>query len=240
MLHKLTKATGELLSEPVLVPNPGYRMAIGIFGVALPPALFLWTGFDALQNSIIAYYYTRGRDWFVCTLWVVGVFLFFYQYKPRHSSNAKSEIGLIRSGLGDAYLGKFAGVSALAVALLPTTPPEGLSNQPPIIGMSHGAAAFVLFLSLSLFPLALFSQSRDHVRIYKWAGWLMVIFLALIAAYASAPETVRVSLAPLRPVLVLESLLIWTFGFSWFAKGLAPAINEHDAASDAISDQAAV
>jgi hypothetical protein len=213
----------------VLQPNPKYRTAIGVLGVALPPFLVLTQADAGLQSSISAYYYTGGRDWFVGTLWVVGVFLFFYQYRPQQPGNAKSRLRLVRSGLADAYLGKFAGVSALAVALLPTSPPVGLT-QPPIIGMAHGAAAFVLFVSLSLFPLLLFSQSEERMWVYKSCGWLMLFLLGLTVAFALSPESVRMSLAPWRPVLILEWLLIWAFGFSWFAKGLEPAIDQAQAA----------
>jgi Protein of unknown function (DUF998) len=224
MFQQLKAASEELLGGSVLQPSLKYRTAIGVLGVALPPVLLFWPAVDGVQNSISAYYYTGGRDWFVGNLWVVGVFLFFYQYKPRQDE-AKSQLRHIRSGWADACLGKFAGVSAVAVALLPTTPP-GVSNKPPIIGMSHGVAAFVLFLSLSLFPLLLFSQSKERFRVYKWSGRLMLFFLGLIIAYALAPDSVRLDFAPWRPVLVLECLLIWTFGFSWFAKGRTPAVNE--------------
>ena len=227
MFQRLKAKTEEFLGGSVLQPNPKYRMAIGILGAALPPVLvLLWRAADGVQSSISAYYYTGGRDWFVGTLWVVGVFLIFYQYKPQQPGQAKSQLRHIRSGLADASVGKFAGVSAVVVALFPTTPPVGLGNQPPTIGMAHGVAAFVLFASLSLFPLLLFSQSRERVRIYKWCGWLMLLFLGLIVAYAFAPDSVRMYLAPWKPVLVLEWLLIWAFGLSWFAKGREPAANK--------------
>jgi hypothetical protein len=220
MMQKLTAKT--VLGGSVLQPYPEYRMAIGVLGVTLPPLLVIGNAVKGLQNSISAYYYTPGRDWFVGILWVIGVFLFFYQYTPRQPGRAKSKMPQIQSGSADAYVGKIAGIAAVLVALFPTNPTAGLS-QPPIIGKMHGFAAFVLFASLSLFPLLLFSQSRSNVRLYKWCGWLMLLFLGLIGAYALAPEDVRQSFAPWRPVLVLEWLLIWTFGLSWFAKGFEQA-----------------
>jgi len=216
MAQKLTAS--EILGGSVLQPYPSYRMAIGVLGVTLPPILVIGFAFAGLQNSISAYYYTTGRDWFVGTLWVIGVFLIFYQYMPQQPGRARSTRPLIQSGLADAYLGKIAGISAVAVALFPTYPPAGLMH-PPIIGKTHGVAAFVLFACLSLFPLVLFSQSKSNLRLYKWCGWLMVVFLGLIAAFALAPESVRQALAPWRPVLALEWLLIWAFAVSWFAKG---------------------
>jgi hypothetical protein len=217
MLQKLTAKA--VLGGSVLEPYPEYRMAIGVLGVTLPPLLVIGNAGWGLQNSISAYYYTPGRDWFVGILWVIGVFLFFYRYTPQQAGRAKSNMPQIQSGSADTFLGKIAGIAAVLVALFPTYPPAGLS-QPPIIGKMHGFAAFILFASLSLFPLVLFSQGKTNVRLYKWCGWLMLLFLGLTGAYALAPEDVRQSLAPWRPVLALEWLLIWTFGVSWFAKGL--------------------
>jgi hypothetical protein len=218
MLQKLKTVSRQALAGSVLDPSPKYRPAIGVLGVALPPALLVWAMDQGVQSSISAYYYTAGRDWFVGTLWVIGVFLIFYQYRPRGSGQAKSHRPAIRSGRADAYLGKCAGVAAVLVALLPTTPPAGLT-QPPIIGAAHGAAAAVTFASLSLFPLLLFSQSSEKAGLYRLCGWLMLACLALIGAYALSPESLRTALAPWRPVLLLEWVLVWVFGYSWFEKG---------------------
>jgi hypothetical protein len=218
MLQQLKAKTQRVLEGSVLEPNPKYRTAIGVLGVVLPPAVVVWVLDQGFQSSISAYYYTASRDWLVGTLWVIGVFLIFYQYRPQRPELAKSRHPSIRSGHADAYLGKCAGAAAVLVALLPTTPPEGLM-QPPIIGAAHGAAAFVTFVSLSLFPLLLFSQSSRKARLYRVCGWLMLTCLGLIAVYALSPEALRKALAPWRPVLLLEWLLIWVFGYSWFEKG---------------------
>jgi hypothetical protein len=218
MFQEIKTVSRRALAGSVLEPNPKYRTAIGILGVALPPALLLRTMGQDLQNSISAYYYTAGRDWFVGTLCVIGVFLIFYQYQPQRPEMAKSRHPSIRSGRADAYLGKCAGVAAVLVALLPTSPPAGLT-QPPIIGVTHGAAALVTFASLSLFPLLLFSQSSRRAGVYKTCGWLMLACLALIGVYALAPEAIREALAPWRPVLFLEWSLVWFFGYTWFEKG---------------------
>ena len=218
MLQQLKDASRQVLAGSVLEPNPKYRTAIGVLGVALPPALLIWAMDQGVQSSISAYYYTAGRDWFVGTLWVIGVFLFFYQYRPQHPELATSRRPTIRSGRADAYIGKCAGVAAVLVALLPTTPPAGLT-QPPIIGAAHGAAASVTFASLSLFPLVLFSQSREKAGLYRVCGWLMLACLALIGIYALSPESLRQALAPWRPVLLFEWTLVWVFGYAWFEKG---------------------
>jgi hypothetical protein len=217
MLQQLKSASQRALEVLVLEPDPKYRIAIGVLGVVLPPALIMWTMGQGVQSSISAYYYTAGRDWFVGTLWVIGVFLIFYQYRPQRPELVKS-LSPVQSGRADRYLGKCAGVAAVLVALLPTTPPEGLT-QPPIIGKAHGAAAFVTFLSLSLFPLLLFSQSSEKAHHYRVCGCLMLACLVLIGIHALSPEALRQALAPWRPVLLFEWVLVWVFGYSWFEKG---------------------
>lgn len=217
MLEQLKRAA----DNTVLETQPHYRTAIGVLGMALPVVVItssLARG-TAVESSISAYYHTPARDWFVGILWVVGTFLFFYRYRPRTPASCRSEWQPIRSGAADAWLGKLAGVSAIVVALVPTTPPPELSEQPPTIGVIHGAAAAVLFICLALFPLILFSQSREQPRVYRGYGWTMLGLLAAVIAYAFSPEAVRHHLAPMRPILVGETLLIIVFALSWFTKG---------------------
>jgi hypothetical protein len=211
----------------VLETHPHYRTAIGVLGVLLPILLIISSLVQrqAIRNSISAYYHTSARDWFVGTLWVLGVFLFFYRYRPLHLSTPRSQRESIKTGAADAWLGKIAGVTAVLVALLPTTD-AGSPNRPAIIGTAHGVAAAILFICLSLFPLLLFSQSRKRGPFYRVVGWLMIILLSLVAAHAFAPGSIRLALAPLKPVLVIETLLIWAFGISWFEKGRELAADE--------------
>jgi uncharacterized protein DUF998 len=205
----------------VLETHPHYRTAIGVLGVTLPPILIVVSLLrnQELESSISAYYYTPMRDWFVGTLWVIGVFLFFYRYRPRQLAEARSRWRPVQSGVADSWLGKIAGFCAVLVALFATTPPPTSSAQPPAIGIIHGGAAAILFICLALFPLLLFSQSRKRGQVYRRFGWAMIALLILVVAYAFAPEDVRLATAPWRPVLILETLLIVVFGVSWFEKG---------------------
>lgn len=233
MLQKLRRAA----DGSVLETLPHYRTAIGVLGVTLPPILIVASLLrnQAVESSISAYYYTPMRDWFVGTLWVIGVFLFFYRYRPQDPAAARSNWEPVRRGVADSWLGKISGLCAVLVALLPTTSPPGPIAQPPTIGMLHGIAAATLFVSLALFPLLLFSQSRKRGHVYRRYGWAMIILLLLVVAYAFGPEGVRMATAPWRPVLVLETLLIMVFGVSWFEKGreLAAARREELAAAEA-------
>jgi hypothetical protein len=229
MLEQLKRVAG----SSILETHPHYRTAIGVFGVSLPPILMLasWLGFletRELQSSISAYYWAGMRDWFVGTLFVIGVFLFFYQYAPRHQGNeARTGFTAVRKGWADAWLGKIAGICAVLVALLPTTPPAS-TTQPPTIGMIHGAAAGVLFFCLALFPLLLFSQSKKRGATYRFYGWAMIAAISLVVVYQFAPEGFRTAIASWKPVLLLETFLILVFGVSWFEKGRELAAPEPD------------
>ena len=221
MFEKVKQVVVQAGEESVLETHPHYRTAVGVLGVTLPPILVVYALLrsEGLQSSISAYYFTSGRDWFVGVIWVIGVFLFFYQFRPV-DSDAKQSPEKIKSGKADAWLGKAAGLSAIAVALFPTNPPPASPAQPPTIGMIHGVAAAALFICLALFPLLLFSQSERWKRLYQAYGIAMLVLLLLIVAYAFLPNSVRIALAPLRPVFALETGMILLFGGSWFHKGL--------------------
>ena len=226
MLRQLKAASEPIRKQPVLDPNPGYRLAIGGVGFAHPTVLLavtLITG-RQLQDSLSAYYHGQDplRDWFVGTLWVIGVFLLFYRFNPRGADHPTSRYSWIRDGRADAWIGRIAGAAALVVAMCPTNPPQNVGIQPPIIGWLHGSSAAVLFLALSLFPLLLFSQSKNNGRVYSVCGWVMLGSLAAIALYAFAPESLREYYAPWKPVLLLETVLVYSFSISWFAKALEP------------------
>lgn len=219
----------------ILETHPHYRTAIGVLGASLPVILIgaslaglLET--PELQTSISAYYWTAMRDWFVGTLFVIGVFLFFYTYTSRTDGfEARTKYDSVRNGAADAWLGKIAGVAAVLVALLPTNPPPS-TVQPPTIGLLHGVAAAILFTCLALFPLVLFSQSRKKGGLYRKYGWAMIGTLGAIVMYQFAPESFRIAIAPAKPVLFLETFLIVVFGKSWFDKGRELAEPETDPA----------
>jgi hypothetical protein len=214
----------------VLQPNARYRSAIGWLGFVLPIVVAVWPWpVESLQSTISAYYYTGARNWFVGTLWVLALFLFFYQYEPRGSGRPKSRYRMIATGSADTILGMVAGVSAFAVAMFPTTAPcpngqpEPCPNpQPAIIGMAHGFFAALLFLALALFPLVLFSQTSDanRARMYRFCGVLMLFLLLSVAVYVwCVPDSWRLALAPFRPIFVVEAVLVFVFGYTWLKKG---------------------
>jgi len=227
-----TRKIKRAASGSILETQPGYRTAMGVMGVTMPIILmaasllgFLKT--RQLENSISAYYWTGIGDWFVGTLFVIGVFLFFYRYSQYEGDRPRSQYASIRAGHADAWLGKVSGIAALVVALFPTY--QSVPTLPPIIGKIHGSAAAILFLCLSMFPLLLFSQSRKRERFQLFYGWSMLAVLLAIVAYQFGPESFRQATAALKPVLFMETMLIMLFGVSWFDKGRELSAKEKEA-----------
>jgi uncharacterized membrane protein len=93
----------------------------------------------------------------------------------------------------------------------------------------HFISAALLFLTLAYYSYFLFTLSdqdepgemkRFRNRIYRTCGVLIVVFIGLLLVYNVANRiTGTTLLAGLKPVLVLETLILWAFGFSWFVKG---------------------
>jgi len=88
------------------------RQGIGFLGLILPTLLYAYgrSGAGRMQPSISEFYYTAMGDVFVGALVAIGVFLLSYRgYKAKPA----------RFPLGDRATSIIAGLSALAVALLP-------------------------------------------------------------------------------------------------------------------------
>ena len=221
-MSKTAEAAKRVLTGSVLEPYRAYRSFIGLLGFALPFLVMVWA--LSIESSISAYYHTRSRNIFVGILCVIGVFLAFYKFSPYRPDQPGPKVHhLVRSGDADTVLGKLAGILAIVVAFVPTTPPPSSPIQPPIIGKAHGFAAALLFICLSLFPLKLFSLSKHQPRVHKWIGRGMLAAIALIFGYTVSPEAFRIMLAPARPVFLLETAAIALFATSWWLKGREPS-----------------
>ena len=197
------------------------RTAIGILGVALPivvsvGALVIFR--TGLQGSISGYYYTGMRNVLVGTLWATGFFLLSYKgYQPI-----------------DNILSNFACLAAVGIALFPTTPPTGATNQQVIIGWFHLGFAGIFFGILIVFCLHLFTMTdtSDPTRqklqrniVYRVCGYSMIAFIALLVIYSVLenvlPKQSIAALAALHPIYWLEAFSLVAFGVSWLTKGEA-------------------
>ena len=184
-----------------------------MLGVALPVILAIW-GFVVcecieIQDSISDYYGihpdyhgVQTRDIFVGTLVAIGVFLFAYRGHDQRDNIAGYVVCLL----------------SLGVALFPNT---GETWQQTI----HFVSAVSLFLVLSYFCLGLFTEGnrpfdRQKIirnRIYIACGGAILACIALTGTYFLFLEDTSIS--DIKPVFWLESIMLWTFGISWFIKG---------------------
>jgi Na+-transporting NADH:ubiquinone oxidoreductase subunit NqrB len=189
------------------------RKAVGAIGIALPFVLvaghFFEVGFR-IEASISAYYWTNMRDVFVGSLCAIAVFLASYHGPEK----------------ADDIAGDLACVSALGVALVPTTPVNATGYE---LGPFHLAFAAAFFLVLSYFCLVLFRKTDPtkpptpaklkRNKVYAACGYTMLGCIALVAVLKATPR--GAAIAAYSPVFWLESIAILAFGLSWATKGEA-------------------
>ena len=201
------------------------RRIVGFLGMALPVVVVFWGLFIpdcSIRGSISDYYGFRTRDAFVGILFVIGWFLFAYK--------GYNKI--------DAIAGKLACIFAIGVAVLP-------SSEKGWQGPMHFVSAACLFIILAFFSIYLFtrtgkppfdfwrtvkqafgfvksdnSMSEEKIKrnkIYIICGILMLVFLISTGLYKLFWSETAISI--IKPVLILEWLMIWAFGISWLIKG---------------------
>ena len=120
--------------------------AIGVIGIALPFVLVLGKMLlegPGIQGSISGYYHTVMREIFVGSLCAIAVFLGSYRGYERT----------------DDVAGNVAAISALGVALFPTTPELNTNQREQFVGVLHLIFAACFFLTLAFFSLALFRKT---------------------------------------------------------------------------------
>ena len=120
-----------------------FRKGIGVIGVAFPIVLVIGTVISqrslGFSDSISAYYYSVMRNVFVGILCAIGVFLICYRYEHL-----------------DDLVSTLAGVFAIGVALFPTAPDVGATEQQMMIGTWHYIFAVGFFVTLAIFALWIF------------------------------------------------------------------------------------
>jgi heme/copper-type cytochrome/quinol oxidase subunit 2 len=207
-------ATPESLSQLT------HRRLIGILGLLLPALLYVLAGllptaglprWKAL-NSVSAYYYTGAVSVFAGVLFALALFLLTY---PGYKEVA-----------ADRVVGRLGGLAAIAVALFPTSPPDGL--LPPSwwhhnMAMIHHASAVILFVAFILFAIWLFRKSNIPERrdrplekrrrddICLACGIVMIVAVLWAAS----------SMVTHAPIFLPESIAIIGFAVSWLTKGEA-------------------
>ena len=204
-----------------------FRKALGMLGMSFPFILLIGgLLFDGrIGTSISAYYHFVAppdayhpamRDVFVGVLFLIGLSLIFYQgYEKK-----------IDEPFSDNLIANVAGISAIAVALIPTDDTEGISVD--IIGDIHLAFATVFFVALTYICWSVFTRTdkrektsvekkrkKKSNQIYRICARIMATALVLIAV-------VSIWLPDLQDdyyaVFVLESIAVFFFGLAWWIK----------------------
>jgi hypothetical protein len=210
------------MQKPDIISYRELRNLVGLLALTFPiglvgGALLLCPAREvALQSSISGYYHTALRDEFVGTLCVVAFFLFSYRgYGP-----------------WDAFAAKAACVFALGVAFFPT----GLDAPYPActivpgptsawVSTAHYLFATLLFTTLAVFSLVLFTKSKGQMTaqkkkrnvLYRVCGVVMCLCMVLILL--DRVFFAQTWLQAYKPVFWLEATALWAFGVSWLTKG---------------------
>jgi hypothetical protein len=194
-------------------------MLIGWLGMGLPPGVALFGALlsgHGIQRSISAYYYTGARDVFVGVLVSTATFLF--AFRGYTDTNE------------DRIAARVAGVGALGVGLVPTTPIDRVATVAEnVAGGVHHLAAVIMFGAYVYFARSLFTRSDqdalppEKLKRNAWYRRLanaMLVCLLSIAAYQGLRglELAPAMLDRLNPVFWLEWIAIWAFALSWLIK----------------------
>lgn len=198
------------------------RKAIGYLGILMPIIVrlgaYLFEGIPS-NDSISAYYYTGMRDVFVGTLFANGVFLFCYRGPD----------------IQDNVLTNIAGLSAIAIGLLPMDPaynqiivarfpaindPGCYQNHGPLGYHIYVVATFFVILSyLAIFRFTrsnqpqITKQKKSRNKVYIVCGIVMLISLGAIVLIKATGKT--------SSIFWPETVAIVAFGIAWLTKGQA-------------------
>ena len=191
------------------------QKAVGLIAVTLPFVVAIGhrlSGGKVMRGSISAYYYTHMGNWFVGSLFALGVFFLSYNYRT------------LPDYRWDNILSNVASAMAVGVALFPTSSDVGTaSGGAKTVAVIHLVFAGILFGLLAVFSLFLFTQTGDQPptpkkrsrnRVYRICGWVIVAALVAIGiAEIAKPPSAWHSL------FWLESVAVVAFGVSWLVKG---------------------
>ena len=195
------------------------RKLIGILGVALAAFCVMGGilfGTGNIEQSISAYYMTNMRDVFVAVLAVAGAFLMTYKGYDKL----------------DNVLSTIAGSAAIGVAFFPmayVAPGSIFNIGMPVIGRMHYVSAAIFFLVLSFISFFQFTKGGDNPS--KKKAWRNLVYrICGITMFSSIVLVFIEKITPINGgpyfVLIMEALMLFAFGFSWFVKGEAILADE--------------
>lgn len=202
------------------------RQMLGTLGVALPFMLLAagWLEEGRILPSLSDYYHTIQRDIFVGCLFAIGTFLIAYRGHDRAPGETVS----------DEILTNIAGISAIAIALLPneaeaqevtTVAQAAFGVQTAVLGHYLFAQGFLYSLAWMCFVHFGRSGQPARRRIYRACG-LFIVGAGLIATLAAlarhlGPPEAAAFVIDKSIVFWCEAVGVWAFGIAWLVKGRA-------------------
>lgn len=199
------------------------RQLIGWLGILLPFVCMAGASLiegRGVQESVSMYYYTNMRDFFICLMAVVSLFLMTYRgYCPV-----------------DNIVTLAGGFSGLVLALFPCMQSSRSAGELAGIFMLeqgtseyvHVTSAALFFMLLAFNSIFLFTRSnlewkdfsfRKKLRniVYVFCGITILAMLVLLTVLTlvKGPDYVSINKIPLK----LEIIMLFAFGFSWLIKG---------------------
>ncbi len=185
------------------------RIGIAIIGILFP--LILWfiglmLGIE-LQGSISAYYHTPMRNVFVGILFAIGASLYLYKGY---------------STIEDFVL-DCAGILALCIALLPTSPATELECDPFTAPYLHGISAISFFILIAYICIFRASDTLDQSEIdesrksfYKIIYWILGVSMIALPLFSALWLYLVDETGSL--IFWVESVGVWVFSLYWIVK----------------------
>jgi len=213
----------EKAPTPVIMSYLLMRLLIGVIAVLLPFILIVvnWGIGHGVQPSMSGYYYTPMRNIFVGSLCAIGVFLVSYDGYD----------------LADRAITDAAGLCTVCVAFFPTTPADQPTARQVLVGDFHLTFACTAFVLLSVMAFRFAKREATPPGLAWWARvryalgftgpgesrarpWERVVYrvsggVILICVLLVYP----LSGVAAHSLLVLETVMLVSFGLSWFMKG---------------------
>jgi hypothetical protein len=207
-------------NKSIIFSYMALRRLIGLLGMLLPFICIaggLAFADKEVQESISFYYHTNMRDFFVGLMFAVSFFLITYKGYDKI----------------DNIVTTVSGTAGLALAVFPCFFDYAQSIRLGIFQLDqklsdifHLSSAAVFFLLLAVNSIFLFTLSSSTYKtpnkrirnfVYRFCG---IVIIACIAALAVLNAVFGPQwLAERSLVLILETVMLNAFGFSWLIKG---------------------
>jgi hypothetical protein len=208
--------------QPMVMSYMLLRKSVGVIGVFLPFVLFFGNkiiGYG-VQPSVSGYYYTPMRNIYIGALCALAIFLITYDGWDR----------------ADTVITNIAGICVVGAAWCPTSLPGATGHQ-VVIGVFHLSFAAAAFVMLALMSLRFAKRTPTPPGLPFWSrvGYALGFTpagasrttTAELVIYRSSGLAILICLALIYPMskvyadslLVLEMIMMVSFGAAWLVKG---------------------